>query len=261
MQILVAIADVAVVDDSFEIEDATIPERYLEHQVNEWDEYALEAGVQLVESGDAEEVVAVTIGPERTEESIRKALAKGADRAIRLWDESIAAHAPLDSRAKARLLAAVVEREAPELVLSGVQTDDDMFGATGVGMAGLVDYGWAAVVNDLAVEEDHLIVSRELEGGMEERAHIALPALCTIQTGINEPRYASLRGIRMAQRAPIETATIADLGLDASDLDTGVRRIGMERPVAESTAQLFEGSPSEAADMLAAYLREQGVGE
>lgn len=261
MQVLVAVAEVAVVDDSFEVEGGSIPERYLDYELNEWDEYALETGVQLVESGDADEVVTVTIGPERSEETIRKALAKGADRAIRVWDESLAEHDALDSRAKAQILAGVVEREEPTLVLSGVQTDDAMFGATGVGLAGLVDYGWAAVVNDLAVEDDGLLVRRELEGGREERTRVDLPAVCTIQTGINEPRYASLRGIRMAQRTEIETETLADLELDPGVLETGVRRVAMEQPVAESTAEIFEGSPSETAAQLGEFLREKGVGD
>lgn len=261
MQILVAVADVAVVDESFEIEAGTIPDRFLEYELNEWDEYALETAVQFVENGDAEEVVTVTIGPERTEETIRKALAKGADRAIRIWDDALASHGPLDSRAKARVLAGVIERESPELVLTGVQTDDDMFGATGVGTAALIAYSWAAVVNQLELDNDHLLVSRELEGGQEERTRLQLPAVCTIQTGINEPRYASLRGIRMAQRAEIETATLEDLDLNDTALETGVTRVAMERPVVESTAEIYEGSPTETAGELAAFLREQGVGD
>ena len=260
MQVLVAVADVALVDDAFEIEDGAIPDRFLEYELNEWDEYALETAVQLVEDGPAEEVVTVTIGPERTEETIRKALAKGADRAIRIWDDSLAESGTLDSRAKVRLLRAIVERESPELVLTGVQTDDDMFGATGVGLAEAVEYAWAAVVNDLQLEDGDLRVRRELEGGQEERTRLDLPAVCTIQTGINEPRYASLRGIRMAQRTEIETVDLDDIGLDPTDLEVGVTRVGMKRPVVESTAEIYEGTPAETAGKLADFLAEQGVG-
>lgn len=260
MKVLVAVKEVAVVGDTFDIDGLSIPEDYLEYELNEWDEYALETAVQLGEAGDADEVVTVTIGPDRSEETIRKALAKGADRAIRIWDESLEERDFLDSRAKAALLGGVVEDESPDLVLTGVQTDDDMFGATGVAVAELADYAWAAVVNDLQVQDEGLAVRRELEGGLEEISTVSLPAVCTIQTGINEPRYASLRGIRMAQRTEIGTRNLADLGLDSEQLPSGVEMIEMEPPVAESTAEIYEGTPTETAGALAEFLKENGVG-
>lgn len=263
MKILVALAEATVVDDSFDVVDGAIPDRYVDTELNEWDEYALEVGVQLVESGIAEEVVTVTIGPEQVEETIRKGLAKGADRARRIWDDALETTGTIDSQTKAQLLTAVVADESPDLVLTGVQSSDSMFAATGVSLAHKAGYGWAAVVNTLDVDPDEGVahVHRELEGGLEELTTVDLPAVCTIQTGINEPRYASLRGIRMAQQSTIETDSLESLGLDASMLDSAVEERDVRKPVVESSAEMLEGSASETATQLADILVERGVGQ
>jgi len=263
MKLLVAVKEVREVDDDFEISGTTIDDRYLDYDLNEWDDYAVEEAVQIAEAGGVDEVVAVTIGPERSEETIRMALAKGADRAVRVWDDDVAAEDLLDPRSKARLLAAVVEREAPDLVLTGVQASDDAFGATGVALAERVGYEWAAVVNalDLDAEAGVASVHRELEGGVEELTDVELPAVLTIQTGINEPRYASLRGIRQAQQKEIAHQTVAGLGLDADAVRGPLELTEMYEPETESDAEIFEGSPDDTAAQLAGVLREKGVGE
>jgi len=263
MKVLVTVKEVAAVEDEFEIDGTAIDEAYLEYDLNEWDDYAIEEGVQISEDVDDVEVVSVTIGPERSEETIRMALAKGADRAIRVWDDSLNDAALLDVEAKTKILAEVVEQEEPDLVLSGVQADDDGFGATGVSLADAVGFEWAAVVNDLDldVEERVASVHRELEGGVEELADVELPAVLTIQTGINEPRYASLRGIRQAQRKEIKPMTLEDLGLDAAVADSDLDVVDMYEPETESDATLFEGSAQEAAGRLAQVLRDGGVGQ
>lgn len=258
MKILVTVAEVATVEEEFEIDGTAIDERYLEYDLNEWDDYAVEEAVQLSEAGLADEVLTVTIGPERAEETIRMALAKGADRAIRVWDDSI--EGLLDVAAKTEILRAVVNEEQPDLILSGVQTSDAMFGATGVSLAERVGTEWAAVVNDLDLDAESGIASvhRELEGGVEELTDIEIPAVLTIQTGINEPRYASLRGIRQAQQKEIATKSLADLGIEGLDNDLVVT--GMYEPEVESDATVFEGSPEDTAGELAGVLREKGVG-
>lgn len=259
MKAMVAVKEVTVLDDAFEVEDGRIPDAYRSYELNEWDEYALEEAVSLEEAGEIDEVVTVTIGPERVEETIRKALAKGADRAIRVWDDTLDEQEYLSPRPTARILAEVVESESPELVLTGVQAGDTMAGATGVALASAINYGWAAVVNDLDLRDETVAVRRELEGGSEEVTSVDLPAVCTIQTGINEPRYASLRGIRMAQRSEIDTRSFDDLGLDADALDSTISLRGVEKPVVEERAEIFEGSPDETAGRLAEYLAETGV--
>ncbi len=259
MQLLVTVSEVAAPDDDFEIDGVEIDERYLTYDLNEWDEYAVEEAVQLSEAHDDIEVVTVTVGPERAEETIRQALAKGADRAIRVWDEDLAAATLLDPGAKAELLAAVAREEDPDLVLSGVQSADMAFGATGVALAETLGFEWAAVVNELDLDRERGVadVHRELEGGVEELTELDLPAVLTIQTGINDPRYASLRGIRQAQNKPLDVHSPADLGIDSPE--STLELTDLTVPETESDATLFEGSPDETAADLAELLRDKGV--
>jgi electron transfer flavoprotein beta subunit len=260
VQVLVTVKEAEVVSDDFEVEGVEIAEQYLTYELNEWDDYAIEAAVQLSEEEDDDvEVVVATIGPERAEETIRQALAKGADRAVRIWDDDLAERRLLDTTTKATLLAAVVDEVDPDLVLSGVQAGDDAFGATGVALARQVDFEWGAVVNALELDRDAGVahVHRELEGGVSELVDIDLPAVLTIQTGINDPRYASLRGIRQAQSKPLDVQTTADLGVALDDGDLALR--DMYEPESESDAEYLEGDPGDQAAQLADLLADEGV--
>ncbi|PHQ38520.1 electron transfer flavoprotein subunit beta [Halorubrum persicum] len=263
MKVLVTVKEVAIVQDGFEITGTEINDDHLDYDLNEWDNYAVEEAVQLAEAGDDVEVVAVTIGAEHSEETIRIALAKGVDRAVRVWDETIADADLLDVETKSRLLGAVVEREDPDLVLSGVQANDDSFGATGVALAEEVGFQWSAVVNALNTETvlDSGVASvrRELEGGVEELTDVDLPAVLTIQTGINEPRYASLRGIRQAQSKDITTCTIEDLGLSEDVVESSLDITDMYKPESKSDAEYFDGEADEQAAQLADILQNKGV--
>jgi electron transfer flavoprotein beta subunit len=261
MKILVTVSESVDVDDDFELSGTAIDNRYLTYDLNEWDDYAVEEAVQIGEARDDVEVVTVTVGPERTEEVIRQALAKGADRAVRVWDDALGEASMLDPATKARLVGAVAREEEPDLILTGVQSGDYAFGATGVALAADLDYEWAAVVNDLNLGDDvgTARVHRELEGGVEELTDVDLPAVFTIQTGINEPRYASLRGIRQAQSKPLDVQTPGDLGVDVADLDLPLSLASLYEPETEGEATLFEGAPDETADDLAGLLREEGV--
>jgi len=261
MKILVTVTEVSVLDDEFDVVDGVIDDQYRTTELNEWDEYAIEEAVRIQEAGEDVEVVTVTVGPERTAETIRQALAKGPDRAIRVWDDRLAEAGLFDPQTKARLLAAVAEAESPDLVLSGVQSADDGFGATGVTLAERLDVAWAAVVNhlDLNREAGVAAVHRELEGAVEELTEVELPAVLTIQTGINEPRYASLRGIRAAQSKELAVRSLDDLGLAAAEIKTPLEQTGLAEPESEGQTTLFEGD--DAAGELAAVLRERGVGQ
>ncbi|GAB7019715.1 electron transfer flavoprotein subunit beta/FixA family protein [Halostagnicola bangensis] len=261
MKILVTVKEVATVEDEFDIDGTAIADQYLGADLNEWDDYAIEEAVQLQEDGVADEVVTVTIGPEDCEQTIRQALAKGADRAIRVWDDSLEGVDLLDVGAKTDILRAVVEEEGPDLVLSGVQSGDDSFGATGVSLAADLGLQWGAVVNDLEhdFEDGTASVRRELEGGVEELTNIELPAVLTIQTGINEPRYASLRGIRQAQRKELDVQSLADLGVDEGVIEGDLTLTGMFEPETESDVTVFEGGADNTAGQLADLLREKGV--
>ena len=281
MQLLVPVTDAATVDDEFEIDGLVVDDRYLTYDMNEWDEYAVEAAVRIAEASEGVEVVTVTVGPERVEETVRQALAKGADRAVRVWGENLAARDLLDARAKAALVEAVAREVDPDLVLTGVQSGDAGFAATGVTLAERLGYEWAAVVNQLdlgreaersdvsdrasgeaaSTDADVAHVHRELEGGVEELTEVELPAVLTIQTGINEPRYASLRGIRQAQNKPLDVRTPAELGVDAADLDSPLTWTATREPESEGEARIFEGDADETAGQLAGVLREKGVGQ
>ncbi|MFB6301021.1 MAG: electron transfer flavoprotein subunit beta/FixA family protein [Halobacteriales archaeon] len=263
MKVLVTVKEVIEVEDDFELEGTQVADRYIQYDLNEWDEYAVEEAVQISEEADDDvEVVTATIGPERAEETIRMALAKGADRAIRVWDDTLDSVDLLDVGAKTAILEAIVEQEDPDLVLTGVQANDDAFGATGVSLAEAIDFEWAAVVNnlELAVDDGVAHVHRELEGGVLELTDVDLPAVLTIQTGINEPRYASLRGIRQAQQKEIAPHTLADLGLDETAVAGDLDLTDMYEPETESDATYFDGEPDEQAGQLADLLRERGVG-
>lgn len=264
MKILVTVKEVATVGDSFEISGLDVDSSFLEYDLNEWDNYAVEEAIQLAEASDDEvEVVSVTIGPERAEETVRTVLAKGVDRAVRVWDDALEEAQHLSVAAKADLIAAVAEAEQPDLILSGVQAGDDANGATGVAVAERLGFEWAAVVNDLELDVEAGVASvhRELEGGIEELTDVELPSVLTIQTGINEPRYASLRGIRQAQRKPLEVSSLGDIDLDAGVLESPIERTSMSEPESESDATVWEGTPEETAGELADFLRESGVVE
>ena len=261
MKVLVTVKEVAEVDDEFRISGLDVDDASLEYDLNEWDDYAVEEAVQISEANDDVEVVTVTVGPERAEETVRMALAKGADRAVRVWDDALEGAQFLDVDTKAELLAAVAEEEEPDLVLSGVQAGDDANGATGVALADRLGFEWAAVVNSLDLDTDAGVASvrRELEGGVEELTDVELPAVLTIQTGINEPRYASLRGIRQAQRKPLEVHSLEAVGLDADVVESPVERTDMYEPESEGDATYWEGSAEDAAGELADFLRDEGV--
>jgi len=157
----------------------------------------------------------------------------------------------------------VAEEEEPDLILSGVQAGDDSNGATGVALAERLGFEWAAVVNELDLDADAATaaVHRELEGGIEELTDVDLPAVLTIQTGINEPRYASLRGIRQAQRKPLDVKSLDEIGLEGSVVESPVERTSMYEPESESDAVVWDGSAEETAGELAAFLRDKGVVE
>lgn len=260
MKILVTVTEVAEADDEFEIAGNSIDDRYLTFDLNEWDDYAIEEAVQLSEENDDIEVVTATVGTERTEETIRTALAKGADRAVRVWDDSLEGETILDPSLKAELIAGVVEEEDPDLILSGVQSGDVSIGATGVALAEQIGFEWAAVVNELDLDIDGGVahVHRELEGGVEELTDVETPAVLTIQTGINEPRYASLRGIRQAQSKPLDVKSPEDIGVELEE--SPITLTGLKVPESESDTELFEGSADETAGKLAELLRDKGVG-
>ena len=178
--------------------------------MNPFDEIAVEEAVRLREKGIATEIVAVSIGVQQCQETLRTALAMGADRALLVLTE--AAPEPL---AVAKLLRALVLREAPRLVIMGKQAIDDDMNATGQMLAGLLGWAQATFASRVEVEGDGATVTREVDGGLETIA-VALPAIVTVDLRLNEPRYASLPNIMKARKKPMAVLTPAELGVDAA---------------------------------------------
>jgi electron transfer flavoprotein beta subunit len=248
MRIVVPVKQVAVVDEDFELVDdgSGVDPDFLEWSLNEWDDFSLEAALQL--SGEDGEVVVMTVGDEEATEGLLTCLAKGADRGVRIWDDALAG---ADALAVARILAPAVRREQPDLVLCGVQSSDAVNSATGIALAGLLNLPHVAVVRAISAENGGLVVERELEGGLVEVVRIELPALLTVQTGINEPRYANLRAIKQAREKPLE---VLGSGLSPEQVASagGARLRKLAEPEAGEGAEMLQGSPAE----VAARIRE-----
>ncbi len=260
MKILVAVKQVAALDEDFEFrpDGRDVDPDFLIRDLNEWDDFALEEAVKIKESSSTPvEVVALSVGPDGADEILRKCLAKGADRAVRVWDDAVEGSDPI---AIARIIAAAVKREAPGLVFAGVQSSDQSYASTGIATAAFLDWPHAAVVSHLAYAPGAAtaVFRRELEGGLLHEVEIPCPAVLTIQLGINTPRYASLRSIKQAAAKPIEVVSPAELGLDPSQLGEAgsasrVRRMYVPE---KGRAQLIEGNAAAQAARLAAIIRE-----
>ncbi len=260
MKIVVAVKSVAALDDEFELSSdaSAVDPDYLEWDLNEWDGFSLEAALELREAEGEGEVVALTVGARDAEEALLSCLARGADRGVRIWDEALEG---ADALAVATVLAAAVEREAPDLVLCGVQSSDAVNGATGIALAGLLDLAHVAVVRRLDYDSatGTATVERELEGGLVELLSVRLPALLTIQTGINQPRYATLRAIKQAREKPMAVEDLAALGLSEADLAAvaGSRRRELAVPDRGAGAEMLGGSVEEMAARIADLVKER----
>ena len=191
--------------------------------MNPFDEIAVEQALRLKEAGGADEVVAVSIGPAQNQETIRTALAMGADRGIH-----IEASHDIEPLAVAKLLKAVVERENPGLVLVGKQAIDDDCNQTGQMLAALLGWAQGTFVSALEVTGDKAKVVREVDGGLEH-LEINMPAIVSVDLRLNEPRYASLPNIMKAKKKPLDSMTIEDLGVDITPRLTIVK---VEEPAA-----------------------------
>ncbi len=234
-----------------------IEEDDLQFVINESDEYALEEALRIAETTGGE-VVAISLGPERVREALRKALALGAQRAVHLRHEAFMGG---DALATGRALAAAIARERCELVLTGSQSDDLGFGATGTVIAGHLDWPHAWLVMGVELEaEGTLKVTREMESGMNEVFRLRLPAVLEIQAGLNHPRYASLKGIMAAKKKEIEEVAPADLGLAEDAVGRAASRletISVAFPEAAGSAQILGGDAATAAKALIDKLRNE----
>ena len=185
-------------------------------------------------------------------------LAKGADWAVRVWDPVLEG---ADVLAVARVLAAAVGRESPDLVLCGVQSSDAVNGASGVAVAGLLGIAHVAVVRriDYDAAAAAAIVERELEGGVVEVVRVSTPAFLTVQTGINEPRYATLRAIKQAREKPLEVLGLDGVGLDAGTVSAaaGSRLVSLAHPERGGGAEILDGDAAAVAARIVEIVRDR----
>jgi electron transfer flavoprotein beta subunit len=235
----------AAKDGSWIDEDGVAPE------MNEPDAYALEEALRLSDAHGGE-VVAVSAGPARAGAAIREALAKGAHRGLLIEDEAFARS---DALVTARALAAAISREPHDLVLTGLQSDDAGFGQTGVILAEFLGLPHASIVMEASIDSGAVRVKRELESGWFQHVSLPLPALLTIQSGVNTPRYATLMGIKKARGKPLDNVTPGELGVDLAPAQT-IRRLFT--PESGKQTVMIEGSsPQEQAKQLLEKLRHE----
>jgi electron transfer flavoprotein beta subunit len=250
MKIIVSVKQVPARDSSLRV-GATgkwLEESDLTYEMNEPDAYALEEALQLKEKLGGE-VVVLSAGPNRAAQTIRDALAKGADRAIHIQLDDPAS---LDALATARLLAKAAEAEKPELILTGLQSDDLGYGQTGVILAELLGYSHATIVMEVEPQGNSVRVKRELEDGWFQNVTLPMPAVLTIQSGIKKLRYATLMGIKKAKTKEVKALPARDLGVD---LASGAVTEHVYMPQRTKETQIFTGEPKQVAHQLVEKLK------
>jgi electron transfer flavoprotein beta subunit len=252
MKLLVAIKQVPARDSAVHPSSAAkwIDERDLSFEINEPDAYALEAALVLREKHGGE-VVVLCAGPARASQSIREALAKGADRAIHIECDDV--H-ELDTLALAGRLAAAARSENPDLILTGLQSDDLGLGQTGVVMAELLGIPHATIIMEVEKLESSIRVKRELEGGWFQWVEMPLPALLTIQSGISALRYATLMGIKKAKNKEIRRLDPAALGA-AHPVSAVLERVYL--PQRTRQTEMVAGAPEQVAARLTEILKRE----
>ncbi|MDK3020978.1 electron transfer flavoprotein subunit beta/FixA family protein, partial [Pseudodonghicola flavimaris] len=217
--------------------------------MNPFDEIAVEEAIRLKEAGVASEVVAVSIGVKQAQETLRTALAMGADRAI-LVVAADDVHSDIEPLAVAKILAKVVEEEQPGLVLAGKQAIDNDMNATGQMLSALLGWSQATFASELKVEGDSAVVTREVDGGLQT-IKVKMPAIVTVDLRLNEPRYASLPNIMKAKKKPLDEKTAADIGVDVSPR---LEIVKTDEPAARQAGEMVAD-----VDTLVAKLKEKGI--
>jgi electron transfer flavoprotein beta subunit len=252
MKIAVAIKQVPERDAPVRIAPSAnwIEERELQWAMNEPDAYALEEALLLKEQAGSE-VIVVSAGPERVGSTIREALAKGADRAIHILCDDLNGR---DALGVARLLAAVIKQENPDLVLTGLQSEDVGLGQTGVIVAELLGLPHATMILRVEKTDAGLRVKRELEEGWFQSIELPTPAVLTMQSGGNKLRYATLMGIKRAKTKELRTVTAAELGADSAPT---VVLEQIAAPKKQKSTQMLPGSAKEAAAALVEKLKTE----
>jgi electron transfer flavoprotein beta subunit len=235
-----------------------VDETNLSFAINDYDRYALEELLKLKDAGTLAEVAALTVGPAEASSVLRTCLATGADRAIHVRDDALTGSDPFGL---ARTIEAAIRKEGFSLVLAGLQADDDNHMQLGGLLAGLLDWPCATAAVGLAFTDGATLrVERELENNEIQVVDLKLPAVVTVQTGINTPRYASLKGIMAAKKKPLQSVALSELGLQAGEVGGAGARMKSLRlapPAKGKRAEILSGSPDEIAKALVSRIREK----
>ena len=259
MKIMVCLKQVPHQDARLDVrpDGAWIQEDNIKFEINSYDTYALEEALRIKDAGGAE-VVVVSIGPERVTQSLRTALGMGADRAVHVKDPEADASDPLGV---AKILAAIAKAENPDLILMGLMAEDGNSAAVPPMLAELVGFASTTSVMKVTRSDGALRAERELEGGALEVVELTGPSVLSVQTGINQVRYASLKGIMAAKRKPIDTKSVADLGL-AGKVGAAAAKIKIEKiypPPKGKGAEMLTGSTDEIVGKLVGKIKELGL--
>jgi electron transfer flavoprotein beta subunit len=253
MKIIVAIKQVPERDARIRIDASAkwIDLNDVEFMMNESDAYALEEALLLKETHGGE-VIVLSAGPERAGRTIREALAKGADRAIHIVSSDESELANFDALGVARLLAAAIEDEQADLILTGLQSDDLGLGQTGVILAELLGLPHATLILKIEKTDTGIKVLRELEDGWFQHLELPMPAVLTIQSGNSKLRYATLMGIKKAKTKEVKVLSVGELAVSAQPV---VALEAVKLPHKQRTTQILGGSPAEAAAALVEKLQ------
>ncbi len=259
MEILVCVKRVPdTAENEFELNSAgnDLDRDDLVYSVNEWDNYAVEEAIQIVDEHGGS-VTVVTIGDDEAEEVLRREMAMGADNGVLLCDD---AFENSDGRGIAAILKAEIEKGSYDLILTGAQADEGA-GQVGGMLAAMLDLPYASLVNKIDVKGDKLHVGREIEGGNQEMNEMSLPCVLSIQTGINEPRYVGIRGIRKVAKVEIPEKSAGDLGIDPATVGeegAKTKRVDYFVPDLGDGAEMLEGSTDEIIEKLIEKLKAKG---
>ena len=259
MKIMVCLKQVPHQDARLDINgDGTwIKEDGIKFEINSYDTYALEEALRIKDAGDAE-VVVVSIGPDRVTQALRTALGMGADRAIHINDPEAEGS---DALAIAKLLASVAKEENPDLVFMGLMSDDGNFAAVAPMLAELAGIPHTTAAVQVERSNGTVTCNREIEGGANEVVELQAPCLIAVQSGLNQVRYASLKGIMAAKKKPLDVKTAADLGL-GGQVGAGAAKTtitGIAPPVKGDTAEILEGSTDDVVSGLVTKIKELGL--
>jgi len=229
----------------------------LDYDMNEWDRFAIEEAVQIKEKVGGK-VTVVSVAPEDAEEMLRESLARGADEAFQLWDDSMEG---ADGFATAQVLAGFIKNRPHDLVLTGTLADDDCGGQVGGMLAAMLGVPSATLVSKLEADGSTMKINRELEGGLYEALEMDLPAVLSVATGLNEPRFVSIRAVRKVASVEIPVVGLDDLGLEESQVGSAGSKLQIENvslPPEGEGAEIVKGSTEEVAARLAEILKEKG---